>query len=128
MRAVHIEVVHAMSSDSFINALRRFIGRRGKPSEILSDNGSNFIGAEKELRAAVKRFNDAAVEKHLIQKNIQWHFNPSYASHMGGVWERLIRSFRRILSYLLTNQSVSDDTLLMLMIEIEAILNSSRDQ
>ena len=70
-RAVHIEVVNTMSSDSFINALRRFIGRRGKPAEIFSDNGSNFIGAEKELREALAKFNDTAVARHLLQKNIQ---------------------------------------------------------
>ena len=123
-RCVHIEVVASMSADAFINALRRFIARRGKPSDIYSDNGSNFIGAEKELREALILFNTVAVEKHLLQKSIQWHFNPPYASNMGGVWERLIRSFRRILRYLLTQQTVSDDTLLTLMIEVESILNS----
>jgi hypothetical protein len=49
VRAVHIEVAHTLHTDSFINALQRFISRRGQPYEIRSDNGSNFVGAEREL-------------------------------------------------------------------------------
>ncbi|KAK6175033.1 hypothetical protein SNE40_013574 [Patella caerulea] len=48
-RAVHLEILHTMDTDSFINGLRRFIARRGCPVEIRSDNGSNFVGGNKEL-------------------------------------------------------------------------------
>ena len=56
-RAVHIEVAPRLSTDSFINALRKFIRRRGKPFELYSDNGTNFVGAERELREALQKFN-----------------------------------------------------------------------
>ena len=56
-RAVHIEIAHSLDTDSFINAMRRFIARRGQPQEIRSDNGSNFAGGEKELREAVSHWN-----------------------------------------------------------------------
>ena len=49
-RAVHIEVARTLSTDSFIDALQRFIGRRGKPEIVYSDNGTNFVGAERVLR------------------------------------------------------------------------------
>ena len=52
-RTVHIEVAHSLDTDSFINAMRRYISRRGQPKEIRSDNGSNFVGFEKELRGAI---------------------------------------------------------------------------
>ena len=69
-RAVHLEVASTMDTDSFINALRRLICRRG-PSEIIrSDNGSNFIGAERELSKAVRRLNQMQIAEHLRQKEI----------------------------------------------------------
>ena len=90
-RAVHIELLEDMSSDSFINALRNLISLRGAVSTIRCDQGTNFIGA----------FNDLAknLEGHLKSShpNIKFIFNPPHSSHMGGVWERLIRSARTIL-------------------------------
>ena len=49
-RAIHLEVVHEMSTDSFMNALRRFLCRRGHVQSIRSDNGTNFVGAQNELQ------------------------------------------------------------------------------
>jgi len=123
-RAVHLEVAHSMTADSFINAFRRFICRRTKPNTVLSDNGTNLVGAEKELRQALKDFNHKYVEEKLRQKGIRWKFNPPTASHFGGIWERLIRSTRKILSMLLQQQTVTDETLLTLFAEVECILNS----
>ncbi|XP_048587461.1 uncharacterized protein LOC125570202 [Nematostella vectensis] len=54
---------------------------------------------------------------------VEWHFNPPKASHYGGVWERMIRSIRKILRVLLGNQVVDDETLLTVMTEVEKILN-----
>lgn len=53
IRAIHIEVVPSLDTDSFINALRRFAARRGQVWELRSDNGTNFVGAERELRNAL---------------------------------------------------------------------------
>ena len=91
---MHIEIAPTLSTDSFINALRRFIKRQGKPFKLYSDNGTNFVGAERELYEALQKFNSSVIQKHLLQRNIQWHFNPPYTSHMGGVWEHLIWSVR----------------------------------
>ena len=123
MRAVHIEIAPDLST-SFINALRKFIGRRGKPRKIFSDNGTNLVGAEKELRKTMDKLDSNKVDTNLSRQHIKWQFNPPYASHMSGVWERLIRSIRRVLRAMLLQHSVSDNTLLTLMIEIEAIMNS----
>ena len=123
-RAVHLEVAHFMTADSFINAFRRFICRRCKPHTVFSDNGTNFIGAEKELRQSLKSFNHKYVEEKLSQKSIRWKFNPPTASNFGGIWERLIRSTRKILSSLLNQQTVTDEMLLTLFAEVENILNS----
>lgn len=57
VRAVHIEVFASLNTDSFIHALRRFIARRGQVSVLYSDNGTNFVGAERELKEAIKIWN-----------------------------------------------------------------------
>ena len=104
VRAVHIEIIHSMDTESFINALRRFIARRGKPEEIRSDNGGNFVKGEKELRKAVEQWNQEQIHEFLLQRDIIWSFNPPAASHYGGVWERCIRSVRKVMKALLKQQ------------------------
>ncbi|XP_071479017.1 uncharacterized protein [Diadema antillarum] len=123
-RAVHLEVAHSLDTDSFINALRRFINRRGRPKKIHSDNGTNFKSGYRELKESLTQLNSQKVGRFLTQKGIEWEFNPPGASHMGGVWERVIRAVRRILSGLLKEQLVTDEALTTLMTEVEAILNA----
>ncbi|XP_071491771.1 uncharacterized protein [Diadema antillarum] len=123
-RAVHIEVAHSLDTDSFINALRRFIARRGKPERIVSDNGTNFRGAERELRESLQALNQFKVNNYLLDQGISWTFNTPTASHMGGVWERMVRSIRKILGSLLGQQTVNDEVLSTVLVEVEGILNS----
>ena len=123
-RAVHIEITSSLDTDSFINALRRFISLRGNPSSVYSDNGSNFRAGEQELRTAIEDWNQRAICEFLRLKNISWKFNPTYGSHMGGVWERVIRSIRKILTALLGQQLVNEEMLRTLMAEVQGILNS----
>ena len=125
-RAVHIEIGNSLETDSFLNALRRFIARRGPVLETLCDNGTNFIGAEKELREALRELNHAELTEKLRQQQIDWKFNPPTASHMGEVWERQIRTVRRILATLLHEHTgrLDDESLHTLMCEVETIINS----
>ena len=123
-RAIHIEVAMDLTTDAFINALRRFLSRRGPVLHFFSDNGTNFISAEKTLREALRQWNQHQIEDFLLQKEIQWTFNPPNASHIGGAWERMIRSVRRILTALMTEQTLDDDQLHTFLLEAESILNS----
>ncbi|KAK2919176.1 hypothetical protein Q8A73_003547 [Channa argus] len=123
-RAGHIEVAASLDTDSFINALRRFIARRGQVVEIHSDNGTNFVGAERELKRSLEEWNMSKIENRLTQSGIKWMFNPPSASHFGGVWERLIRSVRKVLSATLKDQHLDEEGLQTLLCEVEAILNS----
>ena len=117
MRAVHIEMSYFLSTDAFINILRRFVNRRSKLHAFWSDNSTNLVGGYQEL-------DQSKVNEQLRQKEIIWNFNPPLASHMGGVWERVIRSIRRILCALLKEQTLTDDFLSTLFAEIEFIINS----
>ena len=111
MRAVHLELSHSLDTDAFINALRRFISRRGKLHTFFSDNGSNFVGGHQELRRSIQNVNQEIIEARLKQDEIQWKVNPPYASHMGGIWERVIHSIRRILTALSSQNALIDDLL-----------------
>ena len=117
-----------MDTDSFINALRRFIARRGNVNLIRSDNGSNFVGASNELKKALNEMDRQRIEEFLTQKGaeITWKWNPPTGSHMGGVWERQIRSVRTILNSLMLRHGhlLDDEGLSTLMCEVEAIINS----
>ena len=117
LRTVHLEISHSLDTDSFSLALRRFIARRGQVKEIRSDNGTNFTGAEKELRVMISSWNQAKIHDTLLQKGIKWVFNPPAASHHGGVWERLIRSTRKILGALTKEQVLDDECLQTLLCE-----------
>ena len=124
VRAIHIEVSHSLTTDSFLCALRRFISRRGKPIKIYSDCGTNFVGAAKVLQDNSNHFDHERVQNFLSEREIEWSFNPPTASHMGGAWERMIRSIRRILTALMTTQTLTDEVLTTLMAEVEGIINS----
>ena len=124
LRAVHIEIAHSLATDSFIDALRRFIARRGRPEMSRSDNGTNFHGGERELRDALSEWNQQRINRFMCQQDIKWFFNPPTASHMGGIWERIVQSVKKILKALLSEQIVGDESPLTVMAEAEAIVNS----
>ena len=94
--------------------------------EIRSNNGTNFVGAKRELSQAVNKMDHEEITEKLRQQQIDWKFNPPAASHMGGVWERQIRTARRILDTLLHEHGsrLDDDSLQTLMCEVEAMINS----
>ena len=124
IRAVHMERLTSLETSSFINALVRFIARHGNPKQIRSDNGTNFVGADRELRNAVKQLNkDPILRRMCLQREIEWVFNPPAASRMGGAWERQIRSARKILLAMLPEHSLDDDKLETLLCEVEGIIN-----
>lgn len=123
-RAVHLEISHSLDTDSCINALRRFVCRRGQVKEIRSDNGTNLVATEKELKQALKEWNLNKIESALTQQGIKWIFNPPAGSHYGGVWERLIRMIKKILLSVTRQQTLDDESLETVMCEVEAILNN----
>ena len=123
-RAIHLEVAQGLDTDSFLLALRRFIGRRGRPRCICSDNGTNLVGGERELREALAEWNQQKIAEPLSQMDIVWKFNPPTASHMGGAWERLVASVKRALRAVLGSQTVSDDVLHTTVVEVEYVINS----
>ncbi len=123
-RAVHLEMAHSLTTDSCIDALRWFIARRGQVMHIRSDNGTNLVGAKRDLQNSLSEWNQSGIQKAMLQKGIHWTFNPPGASHYGGVWERLIRMVRQILCSVFQHHILDDEELQTLFCEVESILNS----
>jgi hypothetical protein len=133
-RAVHIEYVGSLETDTFILALRRFISVRGAAKELWSDNGTNFTGGERELGLLMREWDQRAIIKAAHEKGVEWHFQPfkkwhfqpPTESHMSGVWERLIRSVRKVMKAILGHPHafVDRETLRTLFAEVVGILNT----
>ena len=81
------------------------------------------MAGEREIRDAVRSWNQQTIHDTLLAKNVKWRFNPPSASHHGRVWERCIRSTRKILQAILKEQTICDESLATLMCEVEAIMN-----
>lgn len=120
IRAVHLEVAHSLSKDSCIICLRNFIARRGQPLTITSDNGTNFHGANNELNRALQD-----LELDQAPGLIQWKFNPPAAPHMGGSWERLVGTVKRVLSQIMpTTRLPTEELFHASLLEAENIVNA----
>ncbi|XP_004518936.1 uncharacterized protein LOC101448271 isoform X2 [Ceratitis capitata] len=90
VRVVHIELAENLSTDAFILCLRNFLNRRGTPVRIRSDNGTNFIGTQRELASAEHLLDIARIREEATKHHIEWIFNcPANPSSLG-CWERLI--------------------------------------
>ena len=123
-RACHLESCPFMTSDSFLNAFRRFIARRGQPQLLRSDNGSNFVGARRELQQSL---NDSIknVRENLPESiEMRWDLNPPFAPHFGGVWERMIHTAKRTLLIILGSKKLTLDFFQTILTETELMLNS----
>ncbi|XP_051175680.1 uncharacterized protein LOC127290904 [Leptopilina boulardi] len=123
-RAMHLELVNNLSADSAIMALSRMSDRRGKPLEIYSDNGTNFRGADKELRESLHLLRFDVQQESATRKGIKWCFITPGTPHMGGSWERLIRLVKVALKMILKEQSPKEETLCTLFTEVEHSVNS----
>ncbi|XP_062715282.1 uncharacterized protein LOC134291500 [Aedes albopictus] len=127
-KAVHLELVSDLSTQGFLNALRRFISRRGRPNHIHSDNGKNFEGAKNELTELFHRFSDQAQQDSITSacadEGILWHLTPPKAPHFGGLWEAAVKVAKRHLYRQLGSTRLSFEDMCTILTQIEAVMNS----
>ncbi|UYV80986.1 hypothetical protein LAZ67_19002378, partial [Cordylochernes scorpioides] len=124
VKAIHLEMVTSLSTSSFIAALRRFISRRGKPSKIYSDNGTNFRGTESFMKKQYKIMNSKETKDFLAEEFIEWHFIPPSAPHFGGLWEANIKCLKGHLSKVIKSSLLNTKEFITLLCQVEACLNS----
>ena len=123
-RACHFEMVSSLDAEGFKMALTRFCARRGTLQLVISDNGSNFVAAEKELREAVKALSgDETVAAEMAIRGIQWKFNPPRAPHFGGIFERVVQSMKKVMQSVLHKADITEKELATAIIQAEGLLN-----
>ncbi|XP_055522839.1 uncharacterized protein LOC129717016 [Wyeomyia smithii] len=105
-------------------ALRNIFGRRGSPAVIFSDCGTNFQGASKEFKTAMENVDHDRLVKEFTSAHTEWKFNPPASPHMGGAWERLIRTLKKNLNNVLASRVTSAEVLENALTEMENIVNS----
>ncbi|XP_055522850.1 uncharacterized protein LOC129717029 [Wyeomyia smithii] len=120
IRAVHLEVVHSLSTQSCVMAIRRFVA----PESFYSDNGTNFLRANNLLRVQIQN-NHEDCAMTFTNSNTSWNFNPSSAPHMGGSWERMVRFVKLAIAAIADHpHHPSDEVLETVVLEAESIVNS----
>lgn len=125
-KAVHLETVSELSSEAFIAALSRFTDRRGLCAEIISDNGTNFVGTNRYL-LGINKFlasQHDVISNHLTQSGIIWSFNPPASPHFGGLFEAGIKSVKYHLKRVIGETVLTYEEFATVLTRIEAILNS----
>ncbi|XP_065222567.1 uncharacterized protein LOC135847089 [Planococcus citri] len=124
-RAVHLESVSDLSTKAFLAALQRFVSRRGIPTNIYSDNGTNFVGAANKLHEEFQRLaKEPQIHSYVSDLRINWTFNPPAAPHMGGLWEAAVRVMKFHLYRVIGETALNVEEFSTVLCQIEAIMNS----
>ena len=119
-----MEIAFGLTTDSFINAFYRMANRRGLPDEVYSDNGTNFIGADRELQALLSQVDNHKIQESVANKGVKWHFNPPLAPHFGGAHESMVKSAKKAIKAILGQADINDEELMTAIIGAEGLINS----
>uniref|UniRef100_A0A183BUB6 Integrase catalytic domain-containing protein n=1 Tax=Globodera pallida TaxID=36090 RepID=A0A183BUB6_GLOPA len=122
-RAVYLEPTTDLSANSFINVLRRFISRRGRPKRMLSDNGGQFVLADKTVKELLPNTAADAVQGQMARQGIEWKFLPSLSPWAGGLYERLVGLTKMCFKRTLGRRILEYDQFATFTAEVEAVLN-----
>lgn len=123
-RAIHIDVVTDLSSAAFIACYERFVALRGHCEKMFSDNGTQFVGASKEIKSAFKNWSAPEVMAHLNRKRTQWIFMKPVAPHQGGIYEAAVKSTKFHLRRVLGAKCYTYEYLITFLLKVAAVLNS----
>jgi len=119
-RAIHLEIVNDLSTESFMLAFRRFAGRRSLPCVMLSDNASTYLAAAEELKIL---FESVDIKEALGRQGVDWQFIPKRAPWYGGFWERLVGLTKQAIRKTLGRTFISHEQLQTIVVEIEGMMN-----
>ena len=116
-------MAYSLDTDSFINTFTRIVARRGKPTYVVSDNSTNFVGAERKLRELVEAFDQEKIANKTTQDYaMEWKFNPSSAPHFSGVFEAMNKSAKKAIKAILGNADITDEELHTAICDVERLL------
>ena len=114
----------SLDTDAFLNTFVRMTARRGWPQQMVSDNGTNFASASRELRDLVSAIDRDKIQRMTSNKGVSWTWNPPAAPHFGGVFESMIKAAKRAIFAVLGDAEVNDEELETIFIGVESLMNS----
>lgn len=125
-RAVHLEFVSDLSTDGFLCALDRFTARRGLPSYMYSDNGSNYVGANNQIKEVTDFLNANKDEifSSLATRGIKWEFAPPAAPNFNGLAEAAVKSAKTLFYKQIGKEVLTFEQYTSFFCRVEMILNS----
>ncbi|XP_049874500.1 uncharacterized protein LOC126372695 [Pectinophora gossypiella] len=126
VKAIHLEVVSDLSTPAFIAAFDRFVSRRGLCKMVISDCGTNFIGARRYLSEIHQLLltKQSELNTEFSGRGIDWRLNPPTGSHFGGIFESGVKSMKHHLKRVVGLQVLTFEELVTVLTKIEAVLNS----
>lgn len=128
VKAIHLELVTDLTTDAFLACLHRFVARRGLPSLLWSDHGTNFIGANHQLKEMFSFLEQTKVQKDISEfctaRRIQWKFIPQHSPHFGGIWEAAVKSFKLHFRRIVGDVKLTFEEAYTILTQIEGCLNS----
>ena len=111
-RAVYLEMAWGLDTDTFLNAVARFTSRRGVPEEVISDRGTNFVGAVGELKKLVSQLDRQQLLNKTVELGVTWRFNPPGAPHFGGAHEVRVKAAKKAIYAVVGDRDVTDEELI----------------
>ena len=102
------------------------VATRGRPEEVTSDNGTDFVGVKRELRELVQSMDRKRIMDDAANKGIKWNWNPPLGLHFGGVFESLIKVAKKTLKAIVGNAALSNDELQTAFKEVEGLIMNAR--
>lgn len=126
-KAVHLDLVENLSTDAFLDSLRRFVGRRGVPAKLYTDNATNFVGARNkmnELWQEVSRSNATIRDWCRDTFGIEWKFMPPRTPHFGGLHESAVKSFKKHFTSVVASSTLTLWEMMTVVTMVEGVLNS----
>ncbi|XP_062537959.1 uncharacterized protein LOC134206282 [Armigeres subalbatus] len=114
---------YVLTSDSFMSALKRFVSRRGRVTDVHCDNARTFVGANRELQEYKQQFDtvhrSSALAESCTEAGIKFHFNPARSPHFGGLWEAAVKVFKHHLYRIMKNTLFTIEEFQTLITSIE---------
>ena len=108
----HSSLAFGLDTDSFLNAFTRFTSLRGVPGEMISDCGTNFVGAVGELKELVSKLDQNKIQQDMAYRGVKWNFDPPGAPHFGGIHEAMIKSAKKAICGVLGGSNATDEELI----------------
>lgn len=122
--AIHLDITHGLSVEAFLETYARFVSRRGHCRELWSDNGTTFVGTNKELQRVFAEWGHKLPHEELANLGTSWKFITPASPHQGGMWEAGVKAFKHHLRRTIGDQKLTPNHLYTVLTRIEACLNS----